>query len=288
MKIPAWAGDQTVAAKDFRASLDGAPLRVLSVRGPKDDLMLLVALDLTGDLALVEPAKEALIAEVEKLPARSYAGLLRAQDGLAVVSDPTADRAATSEGIRSLPVSGKAGLLDTVEGAARIGDAILAKAAVRVALLYVTDSDIHNYREDFTNPVINSSDSHDLSRRFPEGLVQDKITKLEGRLAGMQTPLFIVHLAYRGDRLNEAYQNGLKRLSETTGGSSAFCRSMADIPASIHTVLETIQAHYSVSVELPKKTRRALQIHLSLAGGEGNGLHYRPRLTLSEQAFRKE
>src|SRR5262245_44138684 len=116
---------------------------------------------------------------------------MRAQDGLAVIADPSHDRIASAAAIRALPVSGKAGLLDTVETAAGIADAVLAKALVRVAVLYVTDSDVRNYREDFSNPVINSSDSHDLSRRFPEGLVQERITRLEQRLASMQTPLFI-------------------------------------------------------------------------------------------------
>jgi hypothetical protein len=290
VKIPVWPpeGVPALTARDVVVQLDGESVRVLSMRGPKEDLLLLVILDLTGDLALVEPAKNALIEQAGQLGAKTYVGVIRAHGGLAVLHEPSADREGASEAIRSVPVSGKAGLLETVEQMGHIADAILAKTSVRVAILYVTDSDIQNYREDFSNPVINSSDSHDLSRRFPETLVQEKVTRLGNRLATQQTPLFIVHLKYRSDRLNEAYQNGLKQLAETTGGSSAFCRTLTDIPEQIRAMLAVIESHYSVSVELPKKPRKAVQVHFSLAGSESNSLHYRPRLSLTQQALRKE
>ena len=43
----------------------------------------------------------------------------------------------------------------------------MRKSPVRVSVLYITDGSIYSYREDYTNPVINESDPHDLSRRFP-------------------------------------------------------------------------------------------------------------------------
>lgn len=280
VRIPAWVdvGD-TTPLKDISVMVDGAPARIVSVRGPEDDLLLLLVLDLSGDLSLVEPAKQALAAEVGKLSPRAVAGVMRAQDGLSVILDPTADREAVTSAIETLPVSGKAGLLDTVGPALSIADTILSKHAVRVAVLYVTDSDIQNYRDDYTNPVINSSDSHDLSRRFPEGLVQEKIKRLDAKLALTQAPLFVVHLKYRSDRLNEAYQNGLKRLVETTAGGSAFCRSVADIPASIAGMFATIQSHYSLGVELPARPGKSVGLRLSFAGNESRGINYRSRLT---------
>jgi len=75
-----------------------------------------------------------------------------------VLADPGTDRAAAVSAVRDLPVSGKAALLDCVETVTQLADSILAKTAVRVAVFYLTDSDPENYREDFTNPVINSSD----------------------------------------------------------------------------------------------------------------------------------
>ena len=286
IRIPAWLDSKAEAQPDaqsvaFEAKLDGQPSRVLAVRRPADDLLLLLILDLTGDASLAQSAKEALAAEVRALPGYVRSGLLRAQDGLRVLVDPTADRDAMAKAINEAPVSGKAGFLDTVETAETIADAVLAKSTVRVAVLYITDSDIANYRDDYTNPVINSSDSHDLSRRFPEALVQEKITRLAAKLAAHQTPLFVFHLKYRDDRLNEAYQIGLKELAVTTAGTSAFCRSNAEIGPALHSLFETIGAHYSLSLEVPVRCRRNVEVQLSLPGGE-RALSYRTRLSLKE------
>ena len=54
---------------------------------------------------------------------------------------------------------------------------MVRKTYVRSAVLYITDSNIYNYREDYTNPVINYSDRGDLSRRFPEGLVREQVLR---------------------------------------------------------------------------------------------------------------
>jgi hypothetical protein len=283
-KVPVWADSQdgaTFKAKDLTATLDGDPTRVLAVASPNDGLMLLVVLDLAGDLSLAEPSKEALAAEIEKLPSRVTVAVMRAQDGLKVLADPGVDRAPALAAVRDVPVSGKAGLLDSVETVTRVADSILAKAAVRVAVLYLTDSDVENYREDFTNPVINSSDTHDLSRKFPEALIQDKISKLAAVLATRQAPLFVVHLRYRGDRLGEAYQNGLKQLAEVTGGSAIFCRSSEEIADAIHRAVATITASYSVTLALPERLLRNVQVLLD-AGGNWT-LGYRARFVLKER-----
>ena len=58
-----------------------------------------------------------------------------------------------------------------------------------------------------------------------------------------ESPLFTVHLAYRTDTLNQAYQTGLMTLAETTGGASYFCRSQAEISETIGRVFETIRSH---------------------------------------------
>ena len=88
VRIPAWVESNAEAKPDapldFEAKLDGQPARVLAVRRPADDLLLLVVLDLTGDFALAQSAKEALDLEIHNLPGYVRAGLLRAQDGLRV------------------------------------------------------------------------------------------------------------------------------------------------------------------------------------------------------------
>ncbi len=276
IRVPVWVDAKAadpLDGKDLHAKLGGADSRVLDVKGPSDFLMLLVVLDVVGDLSRVEPAKDALVAGISKLPPKVYVGVLRAQDGLKVLVDPTADRGAVTEAIQNLPVSGKAGLLETVETAEQLGDSILTKTAVRVAVLYVTDSEIENYREDYTNPVINSSDTHDLSRRFPETLIQEKFSKLNTVLAARQTPLFILHLRYRNDRLGEAYQNGLKQAADLTGGSATFCRSSGEIPEAMQQMLELISSHYSVTLAVPERRMRRVQVQLE--AGDKHTLTYR-------------
>jgi hypothetical protein len=281
IKTPMWtqtpAGDP-IAAKDLRAAVEGSPAKVLALRGPGDDLMVLIVLDLTGDLPLAAAAKEGLKEQVARLPPNAYVGLLRAQDGLSVLADPTPDRTAVNQQIENLPVSGKAELLDTVQTAEEIADAILAKSAVRVVVLYITDSDVRNYREDFTNPVINPSDTHDLSRRFPETLIQEKISKLSADLLRRQAPLFLVHLRYSSERLNQAYQNGLKQLAEATGGTGVFCQSSAEIPEAIQRVFALIASHYSVALALPDRAGKT--VHVQLEAKDGRALNYRSRFAV--------
>ncbi len=281
LRVPVWvaAKEGDGAAKDFDAKVDGAEAPVVATRGPGDDLVILLVLDWTEDLGLVDTARNALIAAIEKLPPNANIALLRAQDGLHVLSDPTSDRAALAAAIRGVPVSGKAGFLDTVEVAARISDSLLVKAGVRVGLVYVTDSDVYNYREDFINPVINSSDSHDMSRRFPEGLVREKATKLQNKLAAFEAPLFIVHLAYRNDRVNEAYQGGMMQMASGSGGASTFCRSRAEIPDAIAGIFRTIGSHYSVVLRVPERRSKTAQVELA---NEGHTLTYRNRFVFEK------
>lgn len=281
IRVPVWAdarADQPLTLADLHARLAGTDVRVVRLRGPQDDLMILTVLDMVGDLSYVEPAKDALVREIEKLPPATYVGLMRAQDGLRVMIDPTADREAATEAVRNLPVSGKAGFLDTVEMAARVGEGILSKTSVRVAILYVTDSEIENYREDYTNPVINSSDTHDLSRRFPEALIQEKFSKLTATMMSWQAPIFVVHLRYRGDRLGEAYQNGLKQIAELTGGASIFCRSSAEIPEAVHRMIGLISSQYSVTLAVPERKFKHVQVQLDAE--DKRPLNYRTRFFL--------
>lgn len=264
LRVAAPAGDSasTITAADLSAKLEGNAAKVGRVLGPQDPLLLLIVTDMVGDLSVVTPAKQALIAGIQALPPEVRAGLMRAQDGLNVVVDPTADRDALAEAIDSLAVTGKAAFLNTIETMARIGDGILMKSAVRVAILYLTDSAIQNYREDYTNPVINQSDSRDMSRRFPEGLVREKIARLDMSLSRLQAPIFIVHLDYRTDTLNEAYQVGLKQVAQTTGGTSVFCRSNAEIPDAIKEMFGTIRSLYRVDVQLPERHPKIVKLEM--------------------------
>jgi Mg-chelatase subunit ChlD len=272
------AEDPVLRAADFTASIEGlgsAP--VVRIRTPKDGLLIMLVMDIVGDLAYAGPAKSALAATFQELPGRVHVTILRAQEGLRVALDPTADRDAIEEVLTALPVTGKAGLLDTVEMAAQLADSVAAKSNLRVAVLYVSDSSVRNYREDFTNPVINSSDSRDLSRRFPEGLIRERISRIGTSLGRFQTPVFIVHLKHSRERLDEAYQNGLLQLAKLTGGTATFCRSAAEIPTAIAETARTVARQYRVHVQLPSKASRSVSV--SLTSGDRQ-LDYRARFGL--------
>ena len=252
--------DMILTAKDFTGHIYGLDsVKVSRVRTPDDDMVLIVVMDIVGDLAFVDPARHALADRLKLLPDHVLVGILRAQEGLQVQIDPTADREAIEKAIMNLPVSGKAGLLDTVATASQIAESVSSKTGVRVAILYITDSDVRNYREDFTNPVINSSDTRDLSRKFPEGLIREKMSRTDESLAVFQTPVFLVHIAYAADRLNEAYQTGLLQLAASTGGAAVFCRSISEIPGAISGTVSQIVAQYRVHLQLPPKAPKSVE-----------------------------
>jgi hypothetical protein len=268
-RVPAWpapaSGPVTTAMlqEALQPAVEGLPAKALRVLGPESDMLLFLVLDLVGDLAFVDPARQALIAELRALPGNVWPAVFRAQDGLRVATDPARDPAPAIAAIENTQISGRAGLLETVEPAVRLADALLAKSPVRLAILYITDSNIYNYREDYTNPVINPSDSRDLSRRFPEGLIRERTTKLADTLTTYDAPVFIVHLAFLRDRLNEAYQNGLQLIAESTGGALSMCRTPNDVPTVIHTVFERLLGHFAVDLEVPPAAPRNFTVQLN-------------------------
>jgi hypothetical protein len=190
-------------------------------------------------------------------------GLLRTQNGLRVLTDPSADRQPVVKAIRTLSSNSEPGLLETVQSVLSLGDAISRKSLVRVSALYLTDGSIYNYRADYTNPVINRSDPHDLSRRFPDALVKEKISKLVAEARSMQTPLFVVHVNYRRNRLDRAYQDGLQTLADTTGGKSDICRSVAEIPEAILDMFARITSAWRLTLAVPPGVHNNVRIHLS-------------------------
>ena len=283
VSIPAWIETNDCAfPPKFEATLNGKSVPVTAQLGPGSDQVILVVLDLTGDLSLIDTAKQALIAEVSKLPSNAWVGLLRTQGGLRVLADPGANRQPLLEAIRSLSNSSEPGLLETVQSALSLADGILRASPVRVSVLYITDGSIYGYREDYTNPVINESDPHDLSRRFPEALINAEISRLVDDTSSLEAPLFVIHLNYRRDRLNAAYQNGLGAVAEATGGRSDICRSVAEIPEAVSAMFARICSAWRLTLALPARIHYNIQIHLSAPCGDGDlriswRTHFRPK-----------
>jgi hypothetical protein len=167
-----------------------------------------------------------------------------------------------------------------VDQATKIGSSVLAASGARLAVLYVTDSDISNYRENFTNSTVNNSDSNDVSRRFPDVLVRERMQRTMASLANTQAPLFISHLVYRNDQLNVAYQTGLISMATMTGGAASVSRSIAEIPAGINSLLDRIVGHYSLALVLPNDPdlRKA---HVVVDAQKGNQLDYRSEYNIN-------
>lgn len=272
ISIPAWIdGSACSTAPRFDPTLNGKPAHVSAEMGPGSDQVILIVLDLTGNLSRIDAAKAALAADIPKLPQNAWVGLLRAQDGLHVLDDPTPDRQKVIDTINSLASSGTPGLLETVRMSLSLADAMVRKSRARVAVLYITDGSIYNYQEDYTDPVINPSDPHDLSRRFPDVLIDEKISKLERHISSLEAPLFVVHLDYRQDNLNMAYQNGLESLASATGGDAAMCHSLAEIPDVISTVFDRIKNTWRLTLAVPPKEHNShLQVGLRASCGSGN------------------
>jgi hypothetical protein len=271
ISIPAWVETNNCGSDPkFEATLNGKPAPVTAQLGPDSDQIILLVLDLTSDLTLIDAAKQAIIAEISKLPRNAWVGLLRDQDGLHVLADPSADRQPLIEAIQSLSNNGEPGLLETVPSALELADALIRKSPVRVSVLYITDGSIYAYREDYTNPVINQSDPHDLSRRFPQALIEEKIAKLTEEVGSLQAPLFVLHLNYRRDTLNQAYQNGLETLANVTGGKSVICRSIGEIPDAVSGMLARISSAWRLNLAIPAKIHSNTQIHLSAPCGDGD------------------
>jgi hypothetical protein len=262
VRVAAGEQDPPLERGSFAAKLDGNEAKVIHVKGPEDDLVLLLVLDLSGDPTLVDSAREALVEQLGKLAPNHWVGVMRAQDRLQSLVDPTGDRAKVSAAVNEYPANGKAGLLDTVEPVSALGQRLLQRSGVRVAVVYVTDSNIANYREDYTNPIINSSDSRDLSRKFPDQLVKEKMQKLSDQLAKFETPVYLVQLSYFSDQINQAYQRGLLQLAEESGGVGVFCRSRGEIPTAVEQVMSAAAKHWSVAVELKKSKQRAVMVDL--------------------------
>ncbi|MEO8097475.1 MAG: hypothetical protein ABI811_07210 [Acidobacteriota bacterium] len=278
LQFPLWAPQGTaISPESLSVSVGGAKAAILKIHAPADDLMLLVVLDLTDDLAAVQQARTALAERLQMLPTNHFVGVLSAQNGLRVLEDPTGDRKKTQAAMVSQTVGGRAGLLETIEDVARIGSSIIAKSGVRVAVLYVTDSDINNYREAFNNPTINQSDNGDVSRRM-DSLVRERISRTVNTLQKTQVPIFISHLTYRTDQLNVAYQTGLISLASATGGTAVVARSISEISSTVNQTLDHILGHYSVSVTLPDP--HAKKVDLALENSTGTGLDYRSSFVL--------
>lgn len=248
--------------ENFRVFLNDQDTPVRSFSGPESSTIFLVVFDTVDELSRVDQARTILAEKMKELPANHWVGILRSQDGLRVIQEPTGDQARLIEQIQSIQVNGKAGLLDTLQPVSQLAAGILEKSGVRVCILYITDSGIGNYRADYLNPVINASDAGDLSRRFSDRAVQEQMTRLTQSMARYTVPIFILHLNYRADSLNLAYQSGLERIAGASGGQAVLCRTVDEIVPGLAALFTRMRATYFLGTDLPTKGKSTIRLRV--------------------------
>jgi hypothetical protein len=275
LKFPVWVETadgqlwREGKAQSFKVFLEEKEVPLKSFQGPRNSTIILIVFDTVAELASVEQARTSLTEAIKNLGENYWLGLLRAQDSLVVLQEPTADRTLINEKIQAVQLGSKAGLLDTLTPVSRLATGILQKAGVRLCVLYVTDSGIANYRADYLNPVVNASDSGDLSRRFSDRVVQERLSRLAEELTSFTIPLFILHLAQRRDTLNLAYQSGLEHIAAQSGGQMVFCRTADEIKPSLETLLARIQATYFMGIEIPSAKRQSVRLRIKAQDEKG-------------------
>ncbi len=245
-KTPVWTDG---AATGLEVTLDGRPAKVTSTLAPDEHLILLLVMDTINYPDRVDAARDALVRKLRELGRKYFVGVFTAQDGLAVQLDPVRGRNKLRDTLQSLDVRGMPGLLDVVEQASQIADRTLAAAPVRLAVLFITDGAIGDYRGHYTIPVVNPSDQRDLSRRFRDQLILARIRHAVDALESAQAPLFFLHLARSFDNLNEVYQNGISEFARVTGGTALFAQGLQEIPAMVGRLLDEIAALTVLTIE---------------------------------------
>lgn len=246
LKTPVWTGG---AATGLEVTLDGRPAEVTATLAPDEHLILLLVMDTVKYPDRVDAARYALVRKLRELGKKYFVGVFTAQDGLAVQLDPVRGRNKLRDTLQSLDVRGMPGLLDVVEQASQIADRTLAAAPVRLAVLFVTDGAIGDYRGHYTIPVVNPSDQRDLSRRFRDQLILARIRHAVDALESAQAPLFFLHLARSFDNLNEVYQNGISEFARVTGGTALFAQGLQEIPAMVDRLLDEIASVTVLTIE---------------------------------------
>ena len=273
-KLPIWLdvrgerADADLRASDLKITIGKSPVTVSAVKGPSSPTLLFVAIDTVGDIAYINTARKTLAEEIDTLGSQFWVGLISAQEQMQILQEPTADRPLLERKIEDLTQIGKAGLLESIQPISYLATGVLLNSEVRVAIIFITDSDIGNYRADYLNPPVNASDSRDLSRRFAGRALQEKISRVAGLMAHAQAPVFIVHLDPGLDPLNRSYHNGLKQLAESTGGHCLLSKTSGDIPLNIHEAFQWAKSFYLAEFSLVSEDSGYKRVQISLSTAE--------------------
>jgi hypothetical protein len=293
VRIPVWVKNASgefqmgLTVRDFQVYDGKQSLKISDLQNRGTPALLFIALDTVGDMAKVDQARSALKQEVETLGSQYWVGVLSAQERLEVLQDPTPIRELVQQKLDMFSQIGKAGLLESIQKVAEFSNGILQQTRARVGVIFVTDSDIGNYRQDYLNPPVNYSDSRDLSRRFAGRALQEKISKMTIAMARYHAPIFIVHIDPAQDPLNQSYQNGLKQLAEASGGQLFLSKTAIDIPTMIQEAFRWACNFYVLDFQVPPTSKDTLKIRVNLAGNS-EGATAAGRLTYASRLLLKK
>ncbi|MCI0423200.1 MAG: hypothetical protein L0312_28920 [Acidobacteria bacterium] len=254
--MPVWlSGSKTeperkLVAADLKITAGKPLVTISSLKGPRSPALLFVAFDTVGDIANIDQARTTVTEEIKALDPQYWVCLISAREQMEVLQEPTPDRSLLQQKIDDLSQIGKAGLLESIQPVADLATRVLLNSDVRVAVIFITDSDIGNYRADYLNPPVNASDSRDLSRRFAGRVLQEKISRMTAGMARTQAPVFIVHIDPGLDPLNRSYHNGLKQLAEGAGGQCFLSKTPGDIQPAVHEAFQWAKSFYLVEFSL--------------------------------------
>ena len=117
-------------------------------------------------------------------------------------------------------------------------------------------------REDFGGVQIVRFPISDLSRRFRDRLVRERISRILNSLNRSWAPLFFLHLQRQTGALNVAYQDGLAQFARATAGEALFGSSVAEIPVLVRRIMERVTSFYMLTIVTPKELEGRTRLRL--------------------------
>lgn len=284
VEIPLWAqAPQPLKPSDIHPA-SGESVSILDLHDPSSPTMIFVVLDLSSAVTESAEVRAGLETALNTLPPQTWVGLFGANDGLHIIQDPTQDHSVLKWEIQAITPSGHPGLLDSIDQIETIASRVQRKGKLKVAVLAITDSNVYGYRTDYGNQQVNSSDTHDLSRRFQGRDLETKIQRMDRRMLEDRAPLFVIQVMNYNDPLNRVYDNGLQRFCATLGGASWFVQSRAEIQPDIQTAFSRIHDFYLATLKTPPPGRD-VELSLDVAGLSAGQFEYRHHLITTSSDY---
>ena len=181
---------------DFRVIQGETVLHRTHYWGPESPVLIVLALDTTGNLTWIDTLRNELAAFVAGLPPNVQIMVVTINDGIRVVQNNTRDPKLLTEAVRNYDITGRPGFLENLESLQEKSDRIFERFPMRVATLFVTDSDIYGYR-----------------RRFSSSDFTTEVERIKTRLQGFYAPIYVLRLP------SEAAQAQVLRGSTAADGS---------------------------------------------------------------------